>query len=236
MAKQAQSKNELRQHLREQVTFLKRSSAIYDEGHPDEAKRLATHIRTLVHDTQFSKSLLGLLNLKKLGFVDGGDIPLRENLVPTAGLTALHYRDGEAWWEPKFMISDRPPPNLRSFENWWTRPVLVDDEKVGISRREIVLSLVNKDGGAHVDPELERTYARLTRQNSLGWYVIKEGFDKPIFGVEFASVRQITWELLVTLRDQRRKPKRNPPDHLTLDGPCPCGSGRPFKHCHAPSS
>lgn len=129
-----QSKEDLELHLQQQIAFLERSASFYDKGNPDEAKRLATNIRVLVHDTKSSKSLLRQLSLKGIGFVDGGDIPLRGNLAPEAGLTALHYRNGKAWWDPKYLVGSRPPAHLRTFESWWTRPVLVDDEKAVISR------------------------------------------------------------------------------------------------------
>ena len=43
--------------LREQIGFLERSSAAYDEGYHDEAKRIAVVVRVLLHDTQSSHSL-----------------------------------------------------------------------------------------------------------------------------------------------------------------------------------
>ncbi len=236
MSSLKQSSEDLERHLKEQITFLERSARIYDEGNPDEAKRLATTIRVLVHDTKHSRSLLRQLSLKRIGFVDGGDIPLKGNLAPEAGLTALHYRSGEAWWEPKYLMEGRPAPHLRTFDSWWPRPVVIDDEKAEISRAQLVLAMVNKDGGAHVDPKLERTYARLTRYNSLRWEVQNHGRISPVLGVEFASVRQITWELLYTLEQRTRAPRRNLSHYMTPDDPCPCGSGKPYRGCHGPPS
>ena len=57
-----QSESDLRQHLVEQLGFLRRSAEAYDSGLVDEAKRLAVTIRILVHDTEKSKSLLGQLH------------------------------------------------------------------------------------------------------------------------------------------------------------------------------
>jgi hypothetical protein len=53
-----QTDDELREHLRDSVEFLAASSAAYDAGAEGEAKRIATTIRVLVHDTNSSKSLL----------------------------------------------------------------------------------------------------------------------------------------------------------------------------------
>src|SRR4051812_47474021 len=59
------SKADLVEQLRIQVDFLERSSVAYDQGFEDEARRLATVVRILVHDTARSKSLLGQLGVKE---------------------------------------------------------------------------------------------------------------------------------------------------------------------------
>lgn len=60
----AQSKNELKIHLSEQIGFLKTSSHLYDLGFENEAKRLAVTLRVLLSDTKNSTSLLTALDLK----------------------------------------------------------------------------------------------------------------------------------------------------------------------------
>ncbi len=66
MAKYKQTDQDLRNHLCEQLRFLRASAASFDEGVEGEAKRLAATIRLLVHDAKKSKSksLLHQLNLK----------------------------------------------------------------------------------------------------------------------------------------------------------------------------
>ena len=48
--------------LRRQLQFLKASSAAFDAGFHDEAVRIATVVRLLVHQTKSSTSLLKHLN------------------------------------------------------------------------------------------------------------------------------------------------------------------------------
>jgi hypothetical protein len=48
--------------LREQLGFLERSCQMYDEGHIEEAIRIAGTLRTLIHDTGKSTSLLKHMN------------------------------------------------------------------------------------------------------------------------------------------------------------------------------
>ena len=69
----AQTHDELVEHLRSQVRFLERSAAAFDAGDEDEASRLATSIRVLVHDPPKGRpaSLLAQLGVKDdLRYVD----------------------------------------------------------------------------------------------------------------------------------------------------------------------
>jgi hypothetical protein len=76
MARHRQTDPELMEHLYQQIAFLRRSASQYDNGEFSEAKRLATTLRILLHDSHTSKSLLTQLGLKeKLRFVDtAGDV------------------------------------------------------------------------------------------------------------------------------------------------------------------
>src|SRR4051794_24926166 len=79
------TQDELRQLLSEQVRLMRRSAKYFDEGDESEAKRLATHIRVLVHDTKASHSLLGLLGVKaSMRFVDTTLRPDLMSLPPGA--------------------------------------------------------------------------------------------------------------------------------------------------------
>jgi hypothetical protein len=53
-------------HLFRQLGFLWRSCQAYDEGYIDEAVRIATVIRVLIHDTQASTSLLKHLDAENI--------------------------------------------------------------------------------------------------------------------------------------------------------------------------
>jgi len=64
MSKIQQTKKELEEHLNEQLHFLEVSADSFDRGDDSEAKRMAVHIRTLLHDTSKSESLLKILGIK----------------------------------------------------------------------------------------------------------------------------------------------------------------------------
>ncbi|MBB3836010.1 hypothetical protein FHR55_004279 [Xanthomonas arboricola] len=72
----------------------------------------------------------------------------------------------------------------------------------------LILIMANQDGGAHVDPELDQDYAKLC-VDSLGVHYSFNDIDIDQPGAEgmlpaennvaFASVRQIAFELMLTL-------------------------------------
>jgi len=81
---------DLVEKLQQQVGFLERSANLFDEGHEDEAFRLAGVMRTLVYDKGRSQSVLGQLGVKDtLRFVDTAEPIHARNLVPTVGLVEI---------------------------------------------------------------------------------------------------------------------------------------------------
>lgn len=63
-------------------------------------------------------------------------------------------------------------PDLTGYQTsiigkWWTRPSLILPGIGGLSRKEVVLGLVNKEGDAHVDSEVSERYLRLMECRSL---------------------------------------------------------------------
>ena len=66
------------------------------------------------------------------------------------------------------------------------------------SRMDLVMNVADKDGGAHVDPDLVDTYMDLTRGNSIGYEY--GGQNIPFVGRPvLACMRQIAHELIATL-------------------------------------
>ena len=234
-------------HLYEQLDFLCSSIAAYDTGKEHEAKRLSVPIRTLVHNTRNTTSLLRHLGVQdRLGWVDrGAPGPPPRAIVISFGLCVVRMRFdvGESFYEPAV---HRPAPDRLhppvSFEDWWRRVILQDQRGNGFSRADLVLSLANQDGGAHIDAALNEKYRQLTRENSVGFM---QGQNKPIANsIVHASVRHIAGELVQTIESSlawsgTRAVVPHPVCPLPLSSapsvgrndPCPCGSGRKLKHC-----
>ncbi len=246
----SQSLDALKRHLEEHIGFLRTSADLYDKGTLAEAKRLAVSIRVLVHDTQSSKSLLGQLGLKGREFVDTASERPHGTTTSYAGLVGMLLTAGTPEYVPHL---DGMASKLVSFEHWWDTPVIIDFKQRHITRKRLILAVANKDGGAHVDPELDDIYADLSQGNSMSRMYSSGASWQPLVGVEHASVRQVTHEMLRTLDPAYMPPETHQKSGIVVGGfklhlsattsslsggkigrnvPCPCGSGKKYKKCH----
>jgi hypothetical protein len=197
-----QTKQELLSHLSDSVQFLQLSAAAFDKGILGEAKRMAVTVRVLVHDTPSSKSLLGQLKYKaNMSFYDTAHDYKPNNLMSHHGLLGLNINlenSAEHSYNVPLTLDGRPNRFI-FFADWWNKIVIVDNKKNVFRRRDIILSLANQDGGAHIDPELNLAYAQLSRQNSISWVLSSAQGQKPLGPVELYSMRQIAHEVLVSV-------------------------------------
>lgn len=206
MKKYMLNKNDFLKQLEQQITFIERSSKEFDIGNEDEAIRIAVSIRILLHDTEKSKSLLQHLLVKsKIDYWNSSSDFNSENLVSHLGLTCNSMSSSPSGDKVKYLPAFSGPNKNRgdwqSFHWWWHKqPVIVDNKKNKFHRKDLVLGAANKDGGAHVDSELDETYAALTKFNSPGWLKIKNGVESPFDNnILLPSIRQIAFELMKTL-------------------------------------
>ena len=211
MAKIAQTQDELLGHLAEQIKFLTNSSKSFDNGFLCEAKRIATVIRVLLYDNPNPKSdsisLLTQLDKKNIGFYDtASDINLSlRGFMSQWGLFALWVTRGQ-YIAP---LDNLPPDRLKrkvSFDEWWDKIVLMDYAGNTFTRCRFIRTLADKEGGAHVDPELAEDYVNLIKHNSMGLKFVthiggitrETEMGNPVLH----SVRQIAHEVIKTLRDE----------------------------------
>jgi hypothetical protein len=247
-----QTHDDLRKHLEDQIHFLQSSSGAYDRGTPAEAKRLAVAVRVLVHDGKGnSKSLLGQLDMKSRLFLDTAS-RRPPNLVSSyTGLAGVVLAGGKSRFVPNYGAYDDIAKHV-PFDEWWTGVIIADLHGREITRSELIHSVADQDGGAHVDAKLKDVYAELSRANSMGYEHAAGHELQPTLGVDFASVRQIADEVLVTLGQTPPRPSPGAPTvvvhgatvtatpvciplvKLGRNDPCPCGSGRKFKRCCGP--
>ena len=195
-----QSKEMLFEHLQTQLSFLQASAKSYDSGSEEEAQRLALNIRILLHDTKSSNSLLSQLQIKdKMCFLTTASAYFTANMASYTGLFGMEMTVGTGGkYRPLCNMDDNVPNKWLQFSDWWNE--LIVDDKINIfSRRDLILMLANKDGGAHIDGEIDEGYANIKYNNSIGW-IYSDGIQDYPFSnnAVYASARQIAEEFIIS--------------------------------------
>lgn len=201
-----QSSADFEKHFKEQLEFISMSADQYDSGRVSEAKRIASQIRTLVKDGRPKKksqtvSVLTHLDKKETLFFDSSQENIEGNLLAYRGLVYLAASsEVKAAYKPLLDNYQNKEPRYIGFEEWWGAVVFLDLNGVGLSRGKLVTTMCDQDGGAHVDAILDKEYADLSRNNSLGdHYTFGDNLvGRPMEGAEKAAVRQIGHEILKT--------------------------------------
>lgn len=206
-----QSPTALLAHLDEQLAFLDSSCWAFDQGAEAECKRLATHVRILVHDTGRSTSLLTHLGVKeRLWFHDvaveqrerytamraAGHVPL---LV--GGLVAIEMSPTSRYVAKTIAPNPTATARMSRFDDWWREQALFPMSGPPPSRFDLMDWLVHKAGGAHIDDELPPPFVALMSGEAMGIHfprIEPPPQNSPIP----AAMRQIAEELRTSLRDQ----------------------------------
>ncbi len=205
------TQDQLKEALLQQLQFLGTSCQAFDNGNESEALRIAGVLRTLLHDTSSSVSLLKQLGIKdKIKFVDSAEpidpVPTNrkhngEVIFSISGMPGLisigFYREGA-----KFVAPQDLSPNARGavdFNDWWAVGCIPGENKARHSRGWLVKQMANKEGGSHVDPEITKGYAEL-KNTAMSMTVSSNGVDGFVNSPADVSVRQIAWELVASLR------------------------------------
>lgn len=188
-----------REHLIKQLGFLRRSCEAYDANYIDEAIRIATVIRVLIHDTKKSTSLLNHLGATTINLLSTTEEPSSETFfymglgVKTATTTP---DDITATYAPLF---DGPIQHFVPVSKWWNQVVYVLNPTTRLTRRDIVLAAANKDGGAHVDPKLDPMYEALAKEGATGALVYQRDGKVATYtftNAHLVAIRQMGYELL----------------------------------------
>jgi hypothetical protein len=204
---------ELVEILREQIGFLEVSCNAFDAEFEAEGKRIAATLRLLLHDTDRSISLLTLLGVKHgMKYVDTVEKTNPKNLLITTNY--LLYRVTPTGGKYKPILGDGPMGlNLkpRYFNNWWGIEVHKENE-ISWCRKDFILTLANKEGGSHVDPEVLLEYDRVKNGGNQVFMREERNVDeaselasialKPFPGnMALVGARQVAFEVLETLKN-----------------------------------
>ncbi len=193
------SQSELYKRLQEQLQFIKTSSELYDNGNHLESKRIATAVRVICHNTKNSTSLLNHLDLEKnMQFMNTGFPYDSRNLLTFNKLVSISIGK-KAEFVP---LLNNFNHEFISFQRWWDEEIIiVDNKKNWFTRKDLILSVVNKDGGAHVDATLDQPYYQLSRKNSIGWVYSNNKENLPLENIVLTSIRQIAFEVIKSFEE-----------------------------------
>ncbi|MBK9434523.1 MAG: hypothetical protein IPN52_05180 [Micrococcales bacterium] len=157
------ARDRLVRDLAVQMEFLRRSCQSYDDGFEGEACRLAVTLRVLLHNTDQSAALLTQAEMltEMTLFADSSQPIDPKNLLPNPALVIMKVTAGRGGAYVPRLDGGAWPVRLVPFKQWWDEPVSKDTAGNLWSRKDHVRTLANKEGGAHVDPNLDPAYEAL---------------------------------------------------------------------------
>lgn len=198
--------NQLSERLAEHIQLLTTLCECYDNGNDIIGIPIATAIRVLVHDTEKSKSLLAHLECKNAQYLSTNfrnqREPIHLGLVRRINVGVVDGKGGEAKYWPlcdeRYFPAQREHFKFLSFDDWWGERIF-ENRTSYLTRKDLVLAIVNKDGGAHFDTEVEKRYDDFRKSWSGGSSLVGlcsgtvRGYDNiPIY----PAIRQMAYELL----------------------------------------
>lgn len=201
--------NDARVGLATNRTLLLALCKGFDQGDEVLALPLATALRVLLHDTGKSISLLRAVGSKdQCLFVSTNERASRGliqlGLVRKINIGVQDGQGGEAkYWalcDQRYFSSPNTSSVMMPFNQWWDELVF-ENVNHSLSRRDLVLAVANKDGGAHFDEEVESRYDAFRHSWAGGASLIgihsleHRGYDNI---PTFPAIRQIVYEVLIS--------------------------------------
>src|SRR5262249_44822409 len=126
-----------------------------------------------------------------------------KNLVAQTPLLVSTLRgDGSANMTPLCACSENPfIPRWLPFDAWWRDEVIFQDGDFRLNRQRLVFALRNKEGGGHFDAVVtDKSYLQLAREYANKWRASFSGQSIRLLDSQFATMRQVAWELMETLK------------------------------------
>ena len=194
--------------LATQLRFIQRSCEVFDQGHWDEAIRIATQLRIILNPGGGNKkSLLQHLGINwqiKLLSTCHGASP---GTLLYQGMGSFEYKSDGVNVSMRFYapLGDTPVAYEMKAQEWWDQIVYVlppetaDKPSLVLRRKDIILTAANKDGGAHFDAMLTPEYEQLAAPGAVGeWVSVIDRVEQrtPIIGAHFVCLRQMGYEVL----------------------------------------
>jgi hypothetical protein len=195
-------RSEIVEHYNNCKAAIEASCEGFDNGQLWEAQRLASSVYSMVHDGgKNSQSILTQLGLRaSTNFTSYVPQLDKENLIPSNPLVLYRITIGVGA-EVRPMLDNGPRRSTTvQFPTWWEKEFVFYHDGSGLSRRGLVFSLRNQDGGAHVDAKLtDEEYIAMKLTASRWSYVSNGQPPEKIIGEELATMRHVAYEMLSTL-------------------------------------
>jgi hypothetical protein len=193
--------------LLERLEKLKHFNKCYDDGQESFSTDIATVIRTICKDSRTTQSLLTQTGLKaKIIFCMYSDAKVDErDLGTSAPLCIMSASIKGAVFMPKLDEVKEFKGNkyFVKFNQWWDQVVIKDSFKNEFTRKDLVETVCDKEGGAHFDSKLDQKSENLFHKNSINWTFLSSDQSARPFDnkVHLASIRHISYELVNALED-----------------------------------
>ncbi|MEE8056308.1 MAG: hypothetical protein V3T17_00520 [Pseudomonadales bacterium] len=183
----------------------------YDHSETDIISlSISTAIRVLLHDTNNSISLLAHLGKKDIAFLSTNFTNDKDlihlGLVRKINVGVSNGIGGEVKYWPlcdeRYFSSPKEQHRIQ-FEQWWNTEEIFCSGKSKLTRKDLVLSMANKDGGAHFDTKVQEKYDNFRYKWSGGSTLVgtKSGISRGYDNIPvYPAIRQIGHEILCTLK------------------------------------
>lgn len=183
----------------EQLKFLNYAAKLYDSGERTAIKMATPQLRTLFYQQSYGDILINLIpEVNKDQFLSTcqfGEKPIIYGGSVTNAFVAGKYVYLPSCYEKNLEIG-----HYISFEHWWNGRILIASD-TSFTRKELVRFIVNKDGGAHIDPELNEKYYNLKNDiYSLQATKMPNMPGIPFKELHLALLRQVVHETLMSFK------------------------------------
>jgi hypothetical protein len=203
---ETRTQEETRRALDVQRLSLIAFSESYDKGDAWQAIWLAaaTYVIVQGEGTRIASILSQLGIREQMRFLASAPTARPDNLARETPLIMSWMRgDGTAGISP--LLGNGPPYKQRwlTFQAWWCDEIIFKDGDFQLNRQRLVFALRNKEGGGHFDREItDKSYLRMSREQITTPQAVFSGQPEPmsLLGAELATMRQIAWELIETLK------------------------------------
>ena len=159
------SDDRFKQALKNQLKLIEMSCSNYDSGNPEAGLGISVNLRILLHDTRSSTSLLEHLKNRDVSLCNTfpSDMDIKASLNYASDVLTING--------PSKDLSQKTCLDFPPADQWWNQIVLISGGHK-YSRRDVVLTTANMDGGAHVDTTVPPEHEQLVK----GVWTFVKGF------------------------------------------------------------